>query len=229
MRYSLLSEYMQKDLVDRHDFPWTHWSIKHFFSADYLSYFKAILPEDLDPDLVYDDNRSALRITRNTCVKFPFLEKIVQFFQVPENVNFFAENAEPNAFKDCYVRIDYTLDHPGYELKPHLDRHSKLLTFQVYLPQKEEEWGTELYDTKGLLCKTVPFMNNCGWFTLPQHGNKAKWHGVTRPVTKARPTVLVNYIRKPETLDVVKGDARPDGTNVTLSDQANVWEDWWSL
>jgi len=229
MKHSTIQEYQKKDLLDHHPWPWEHWYIKDFFSTDYLQHFKCILPEDLNPDLVYDTNRSALRITRDACAKFPFLEKIVQFFQKPENVNFLEQLSEPGLLKDSYVRVDYTVDHPGYELKPHLDRHSKLFTFQVYLPEQEEEWGTEVYDENMTLCGTVPFMRNCGWFTFPRLGEKPKWHGVTRPVTRDRISFLVNYMIKPETLNEVKGDDRPDGTNVTLASEANVWEDWWSL
>jgi hypothetical protein len=229
MKYSTLLEYQEKDLIDHHPWPWEHWYVKDFFGIDYQQYFKCIYPEDLDPDLVYDKNRSALRLTRDACVKFPFLEQIVHFFQQPENVSFLEGLSEPDLLKNCYVRIDYTLDHPGYELKPHLDRHSKLFTLQIYLPDKEEDWGTELYNEDMKLCSTVPFLRNCGWFTFPRQGNKDKWHGVTRPITRDRYSVLVNYMVKPEMLQEIKGDDRPDGTNVMLADGANDWEEWWSL
>tara|TARA_Y100000310_G_scaffold329434_1_gene399265 strand:- start:154 stop:846 length:693 start_codon:yes stop_codon:yes gene_type:complete len=230
MKYSTIQEYQDKHLIDGRRFPWEHWYLKDFFSIDYLKYFKAIFPEDLDPDLVYDANRSALRFTRNNCAKFPFLEKIVQFFKEPDTVSFFEKLSKKGFFKDCYVRIDYTIDHPGYHLPPHLDRHSKLLTLQIYLPEQEEAWGTEIYNNEMTLCETVPFMRNCGHFFFPGiDRDKPKWHGVTRPVTADRPSLLVNYMTKPELLNEVKGDDRPDGTNVTLASGANVWEDWWSL
>ena len=215
-------------------FPWNHWDIKDFFSTDYLTYFKAILPEDLNPDLVYDKNRSAMRLTRKACVKFPFLEKIVQYFQQPSTIKFFEGKSKEGFFKDCYVRIDYTLDHPGYYLAPHLDRHSKLLTFQVYLPESEEKWGTEIYNNRGgdmILSRTIPFIRNYGYFFFPglNPDDRRKWHGVTKEVTADRPSIIINYMTKPEKLDVIKGDDNPSGGNIQLAEGANEWEEWWSL
>ncbi len=95
---------------------------------------------------------------------------------------------------DGYLRVEVICDREGFWLEPHKDIKEKLMSMLLYvnLVGESENLGTDLYDGKLNLVKTVPFRNNFGYMFAPSHDT---WHGLEKKtVQKERRSVLINYV-----------------------------------
>ena len=97
-------------------------------------------------------------------------------------------------FKGSYVRLEILHDTKGFWLKPHCDIPEKLISSLIYVNQTGENvnLGTDLYNEKLELVKTVPFWHNYGYVF---HG-KNKWHGMEegKEIQVERRGIQLNYV-----------------------------------
>lgn len=90
------------------------------------------------------------------------------------------------------LRVEIINDNAGAYLEEHIDIKEKLITFQIYVNEGDENWGTTIYSDWDTEYTTVPFVVNTGWLT---HKNADIIHGVKQhSVTGKRHSVIINYI-----------------------------------
>ena len=95
---------------------------------------------------------------------------------------------------NSFVRLEVICDREGFWLKPHCDIKEKLMSSIVFVnPYNESEnLGTDFYDEKLKLVKTVPYRNNYGYFFS---SGPNTWHGMEKKeIKKERRCVQVNYV-----------------------------------
>ena len=125
--------------------------------------------------------------------------------QFPHLTNFIEELRSEKVYKkigaligkdlsNSYVRLEVICDREGFWLKPHCDIKEKLMSSIIFinLHNESENLGTDFYDEKLKIVKTVPYKNNYGYlFTT---GPKA-WHGMEKKeIKKERRSLLINYV-----------------------------------
>ena len=82
----------------------------------------------------------------------------------------------------------------GFWLKPHKDIDEKLMTMMIWTnPYSESEnLGTDLYDEKFKLVKTIKYLHNSGYFF--SSGNDT-WHGLEmKEIKTERRCIQINYV-----------------------------------
>ena len=93
-----------------------------------------------------------------------------------------------------FVRLEIIGDKKGFWLKPHKDIPEKLMTMMIWAnPNNEHEnLGTDLYNEKFELIKTVKYHHNNGYFF--SSGNDT-WHGLEmKEIKKERRCIQINYV-----------------------------------
>ena len=138
------------------------------------------------------DGKLRLFIDKSNCQNFPHLTKLINTFQ-----GSFASKISQLLHKDLsksYVRLEIIGDRKGFWLKPHKDIPEKLKTMMIWAnPYNEHEnLGTDLYNEKFELVKTVKYIHNCGYFF--SSGNDT-WHGLEKKEIKLdRRCIQINYV-----------------------------------
>ena len=95
---------------------------------------------------------------------------------------------------NSYVRLEVIGDKKGFWLKPHKDIPEKLMTMMIWTnPYKESEnLGTDLYNDKFEIVKTVKYVHNAGYFFS---SGQDTWHGLKlKEIKKERRCIQVNYV-----------------------------------
>jgi len=215
-----------------HSDPWPFWEIHDVFDTNTLEFLHNVELTEFNSRLVTDSNRDVFRFTKKNAKKYSYVAKIVnklldsQTIQLLEKIG---ERVGAEKFKHSYVRVDLTIDKAGFNLKPHLDRKSKLFTMQVFLPDRtcQQNVGTEIYNEQLQIVHKLPFTDNCGYFFYPRSKHdKKQWHGMMHPCTGDRRTLLVNYICKQD--EDTRGEELV-GYKKLLSNKMNTLEDWWNV
>ena len=193
---------MNLDEIIEYKKPFQHWEMVNCLnneSLNEISYAK--LPSG---NRVYDGTRAAdhtgkgvdgklrLFIDKNNCQNFPNLTKLINKFQ-----GSLASKISLLLHKDLsksFVRLEIIGDKKGFWLKPHKDIPEKLMTMMIWAnPNNEHEnLGTDLYNEKFELVKTVKFHHNNGYFF--SSGNDT-WHGLEmKEIKKERRCIQINYV-----------------------------------
>jgi hypothetical protein len=120
------------------------------------------------------------------------LNRTVDFFLRDEIIDMF--EGESNAkIRGNYLRIELIEDREKSWLEPHVDISEKIMSFLVYLNNtgESESIGTALYDKNKKYVKTVPYINNQGFYFYPSNDT---WHGLESvDIKERRRAVMVNY------------------------------------
>ena len=93
-----------------------------------------------------------------------------------------------------FVRLEVIGDKEGFWLKPHKDIDEKLMTMMIWAnPYSESEnLGTDLYNDKFELVKTIKYYHNSGYFFS---SGKDTWHGLEmKEIIKERRCIQINYV-----------------------------------
>ena len=110
-------------------------------------------------------------ITKENSKNFPNLSNFVEELR-SKNVHQYIGNLIKKDLSNSYVRVEVICDRTGFWLKPHCDIKEKLLSSLIFVNpfNESENLGTDFYDEKLKLAKTVPYRNNNGsFFSIPCH------------------------------------------------------------
>ena len=183
-------------------YPFKHWELSECLDNETLNEISfAQIP---DGERSYDGTRAAdhtgkgvdgklrLFVDKNNCQNFPNLTKLINKFQ-----GSLASKISLLLHKDLsksFVRLEIIGDKKGFWLKPHKDIPEKLMTMMIWAnPNNEHEnLGTDLYNEKFELVKTVKYHHNNGYFF--SSGNDT-WHGLEmKEIKKERRCIQINYV-----------------------------------
>ena len=194
---------MNLNEIIEHTKPFQHWEFSNCLNNSTLNEISfAKIPGG---ERVYDGTRAAdhtgqgidgkfrLFVTKENCDYFPNLKKIINELQtkvVYEKIS----NILNVDLKNSFVRLEVIGDKKGFWLKPHKDINEKLMTMMIWAnPYSESEnLGTDLYDKKFNLVKTVKYLHNYGYFFS---SGKDTWHGLEmKEIKKERRCIQINYV-----------------------------------
>jgi len=183
-------------------YPFKHWELSKCLDNETLNEISfAQIP---DGERAYDGTRAAdntgegvdgklrLFVEKNNCHNFPNLTKLINKFQ-----DSLVSKFSPLLHKDLsksFVRLEIIGDKKGFWLKPHKDIPEKLMTMMIWAnPNNEHEnLGTDLYNEKFELVKTVKYHHNNAYFF--SSGNDT-WHGLEmKEIKKERRCIQINYV-----------------------------------
>ena len=183
-------------------YPFKHWELSECLDNETLNEISfAQIP---DGDRAYDGTRAAdhtgkgidgklrLFVDKNNCQNFPNLTKLINKFQgsVASKISLLLHKDLSKSF----VRLEIIGDKKGFWLKPHKDIPEKLMTMMIWAnPNNEHEnLGTDLYNEKFELVKTVKYHHNNGYFFSSENDT---WHGLEmKEIKKERRCIQINYV-----------------------------------
>ena len=183
-------------------YPFKHWELSECLDNETLNEISfAQIPGG---DRAYDGTRAAdhtgkgvdgklrLFVDKNNCQDFPNLTKLINKFQgsLVSKISLLLHKDLSKSF----VRLEIIGDKKGFWLKPHKDIPEKLMTMMIWAnPNNEHEnLGTDLYNEKFELVKTVKYHHNNGYFF--SSGNDT-WHGLEmKEIKKERRCIQINYV-----------------------------------
>ena len=183
-------------------YPFKHWELSECLDNETLNEISfAQIP---DGERAYDGTRAAdhtgkgvdgklrLFVDKNNCQNFPNLTKLISKFQ-----GSLASKISLLLHKDLsksFVRLEIIGDKKGFWLKPHKDIPEKLMTMMIWAnPNNEHEnLGTDLYNEKFELVKTVKYHHNNGYLFSSENDT---WHGLEmKEIKKERRCIQINYV-----------------------------------
>ena len=183
-------------------YPFKHWELSECLDNETLNEISfAQIPGG---ERAYDGTRAAdhtgkgvdgklrLFVDKNNCQNFPNLTKLINIFQggLASKISLLLNKDLSKSF----VRLEIIGDKKGFWLKPHKDIPEKLMTMMIWAnPNNEHEnLGTDLYNEKFELVKTVKYHHNNGYFF--SSGNDT-WHGLEmKEIKKERRCIQINYV-----------------------------------
>ena len=180
--------------VNNNNYPFNHYTFDNFFNNNEINELKKIELNNNSSILagkrISNNNRYYLTVEniKNNNV----LGEIVKYFLDYNVVNFF-ENKHNLKLKDSYLRVELVGDKKGSFLEPHTDIEEKIISLLIYLNDTNEDGviGTSLYDNDHNYIKTVPYIDNTGFYFLP---GKDTWHGLESVnVKEIRKVIMINY------------------------------------
>jgi len=182
--------------------PFKHWELSECIDNQTLNEISfAQIP---DGERAYDGTRAAdhtgegvdgklrLFVDKSNCQNFPHLTQLINTFQ-----GILASKISLILNKDLsksFVRLEIIGDKKGFWLKPHKDIPEKLMTMMIWAnPNNENEnLGTDLYNEKLDLVKTVKYHHNNGYFFSSKNDT---WHGLEmKEIKKERRCIQINYV-----------------------------------
>jgi hypothetical protein len=175
--------------------PFLHYTFSNFFDEDELSAYKSIDPHgnhgnELTRTRTSSKNR--IFIDDNLCKTYEIYRNIRDFFVSKETIELFesyVNKSVPN-----YLRLEVIKDTGESWLEPHCDIMEKYVSFLLFINDSNENpnIGTDLYSSDLIVKKTVPFIDNTGYFFYP---GKDTWHGLEKKKIKThRKILMMNYV-----------------------------------
>jgi len=194
---------MNLDNIQYCELPFKHWEFKNCMDDLTLKEIsKCTIPVG---ERAYDGTRAAdhtgqgkdgklrLFITRDNAKYFPYLTKLINKIQSYEFSTKMSSILNKN-LSNSYVRLEVIADKKGFWLKPHKDIPEKIMTMMVWAnPYNEsKKLGTDLYNDKFQIVKTVKYVHNSGYFFS---SGQDTWHGLElKEIKKERRCIQVNYV-----------------------------------
>ena len=124
---------------------------------------------------------------------FPSLSSLIDELRSKDAYGYIGELIKKN-LSNSYIRAEVICDRKGFWLKPHCDIKEKLMSSLLFVNpfNESENLGTDFYDEKLKIVKTVPYKNNYGYlFTTGPNA----WHGMEKKeIKKERRSLLINYV-----------------------------------
>ena len=195
--------------------PFTHWELNEPLTKEQIAeIINADIDNPTEHNLNYDGTRAidggegkfregiseggkALKfrcfITRENSNDFPNLTNFIKELQNKKTYEKISSLIGKD-LSNSYVRVEVICDRKGFWLKPHCDIKEKLLSSLIFVNpfNESENLGTDFYDEKLKLVKTVPYRNNYGYFFS---SGPNTWHGMEKKeIKKERRCVQVNYV-----------------------------------
>ena len=135
-------------------------------------------------------------VNKDNSKDFPNLSNLIEELRSKEIHSYISELIKKD-LSNSYVRVEVICDRKGFWLKPHCDIKEKLMSSLLFVNpfNESENLGTDFYDEKLKIIKTVPYKNNYGY--LFTSGPNA-WHGMEKKeIKKERRCLQVNYVTFP--------------------------------
>ena len=183
--------------------PFTHYAVKDIFCEKELNEIRKIDLElhsgKLDGERASNQNR--FFITKSNIKNNFIFERIIDYFSRSGVIEMF-EKESKNIIKGNYLRVEFLEDKESSWLEPHCDIEEKLLSLIIYLndTDEDEKNGTVLYDEDMKKVKTVPFIDNSGFYFF---AGKNTWHGLEPiKIKESRKAIMVNYCTFPTEFSV---------------------------
>lgn len=183
--------------------PYQHWEINQPLTKSIIAEVTGTpIP---DGSRAYDGTRAAdnggggvdgkLRcyVGRDNAHEFPALQHLIHDLVSVETVQLIGSMIQRD-LSDAFLRVEVIADRVGFWLKPHKDIKEKLMSMLLYVNPfgESETLGTDIYDAKLNVVKTIPYRNNFGYMFAP--GDKT-WHGLElKEIRKERRSILINYV-----------------------------------
>ena len=183
-------------------YPFKHWELSECLDNETLN--EISFTQIPDGKREYDGTRAAdhtgkgvdgklrLFVDKNNCQNFPNLTKLINKLQ--DSLTSKIALLLQKDLSKSFVRLEIIGDKKGFWLKPHKDIPEKLMTMMIWAnPNNEHEnLGTDLYNEKFELVKTVKYHHNNGYFF--SSGNDT-WHGLEmKEIKKERRCIQINYV-----------------------------------
>jgi len=194
---------MKLDNILEYSKPFQHWELNDCLDDDTLNEISfAKIPEG---NRSYDGTRAAnhtgkgidgklrLFITKDNSNFFPHLTKTICFLQ-DRGISKKISKLLNRDLSSAFVRLEIIGDKKGFWLKPHKDISEKLMTMMIWSnPYNEsEKLGTDLYNDKYQVLKTIKYKHNSGYFFS---SGKDTWHGLElKEIKKERRCIQINYV-----------------------------------
>ena len=197
------------------DDPFTHWELNNPLSDGAIDEIvKADIASPNQHNLNYDGTRAidggkgefrkgissggkALKfrcfINKENSTEFPNLTKFISELQSKDTYKKVSELIKKD-LSNSYVRVEVICDREGFWLKPHCDIKEKLMSCLLFVNKfnEDESLGTDFYDEKLNLVKTLPYKNNYGYFFS---SGPNTWHGMEKKtIVKERRCLRINYV-----------------------------------
>ena len=187
-----------KNRSKRYDFPFAHWELNEPLTKEALNEIcKAEIIDLTKMNINYDGTRAidggvgkfregissggkAIKfrcfITKDNFNNFPNLNSLIEELTSKDTYGYISELIKKD-LSNSYVRVEVICDRQGFWLKPHCDIN---------------DLGTDFYDEKLTIVKTVPYKNNYGYFFT---SGPDTWHGMEKKEIKIeRRCLQVNYV-----------------------------------
>jgi hypothetical protein len=132
-------------------------------------------------------------VNKENSKNFPNLTDLISEIRSKNTYGYISEIIKKD-LSDSYVRLEVICDRQGFWLKPHCDIKEKLISSLVFINpfNESENLGTDLYDEKLNIAKTLPYKDNYGYFFTS--GPKT-WHGMEKKeIKKERRCLQINYV-----------------------------------
>ena len=190
------------DIIE-HNNPFKHWEILNCLNNECLN--EISFTQIPNGNRAYDGTRAAdhtgegidgklrLFITEQNSIHFPNLTKIINDLQSVDMVKKISDILNKD-LSSAFVRLEIIGDKKGFWLKPHKDISEKLMTMMIWAnPYNESDnLGTDLYDNKHNIVKTIKYKHNNGYFFS---SGDDTWHGLEKKeILKERRCIQINYV-----------------------------------
>lgn len=175
--------------------PFNHYTFSGFFSPNELAEYKAVDPHGLGGNQLTQTRTSSKQrifIDDELCKQYKIYAKIRSFFSSEDTIGLFESYIGERAPE--YLRMEIIKDVGESWLEPHCDIKEKYMSLLIFINDscEDETLGTDLYSTNLEVKKTVPFIDNTGYFFYPGDNT---WHGLERRKIKThRKILMVNYV-----------------------------------
>lgn len=175
--------------------PFQHYTFSGFFTPSELREYKAIDPHGLFGNQLTQTRTSSKQrifIDDGLCKTHKIYEKIRSFFSLEDTIRLFESYTDKPAPE--YLRMEIIKDVGESWLEPHCDIKEKYISLLIFINDscEDENLGTDLYSVNLEVKKTVPFIDNTGYFFYPGDNT---WHGLERRKIKThRKILMVNYV-----------------------------------
>lgn len=174
--------------------PFDHYTFTDFFCEKELTGIDSIKLQDHSASLngARTTNTNRFFVDSENMQNNSALKRIAEFFLRDENINMF-EKESGRKIRGNYLRVEFIEDKEKSWLEPHVDIEEKIMSLLVYLNNTNEleSIGTALYNENKEYVKTVPYINNTGFYFYP---GKNTWHGLESvEIKERRRAVMVNY------------------------------------
>lgn len=132
-------------------------------------------------------------IDKNNSKDFPNLTNLIAELRSKNTYGYISDLIKKD-ISNSYVRVEVICDREGFWLKPHCDIKEKLISSLIFANPFNEsiDLGTDLYDKKFNKVKTLPYINNYGYFFT---SGPQTWHGMEKKkIKKERRCIQINYV-----------------------------------
>ena len=189
--------------IIEHSYPFRHWEFSNCLNSQSLQEIShAQIPTG---DRSYDGTRAAdhtgggidgklrLFIDKENSNNFPNLTNVIKELQKKDIYQKISEYIGKD-LSNSFVRLEIIADKKGFWLKPHKDIAEKLMTMMIWANPYSESTnlGTDLYNDKFELVKTIKYIDNTGYFFS---SGEDTWHGLEKKqIKKERRCIQINYV-----------------------------------